>query len=158
RDLKPANVLLAACGLGGDSPNERQPAVNPKIADFGLAKVVRADGGFTRTGVVMGTPGFMAPEQAAGDPRRIGPAADTYALGAILLQLLTGRPPFQAVTPVETVLQLLEHEPPSVSKFRPDVPRDLAVICTRCLRKEPHERYSTCDALAEDLKRFLNGE
>ena len=129
----------------------------PKIADFGLAKILKGAAGRTRSGIVVGTPSYMAPEQAAGQTAAIGPACDVYALGAILYELLTGRPPFKAATVVETLRQVLEEEPPPPSRLLPRVPRDLETICLKCLRKEPHQRYASARELAADLRRFLDG-
>ncbi len=136
-------------------------AVNllPKITDFGLAKLLTegpADGP-TQSGAVVGTPGYMAPEQAAGHQHQVGPAVDVYALGAILYECLTGRPPFQAPTTLETLLQVMHDEPVSISRLQPHVPRDLATIAMRCLEKQPVKRYASARDLADDLARFLSG-
>jgi tRNA A-37 threonylcarbamoyl transferase component Bud32 len=140
RDLKPANVLL---GLDGQA----------KVSDFGLAKHERPD--LTATGEVLGTPSYMAPEQAAG---RGGPAADIYALGALLYELLTGRPPFRAATVLETLEQVRKQEPVPPARLQPGLPRDLETIALKCLHKEPTRRYARAVDLAEDLRRFLAGE
>jgi WD40 repeat protein len=164
RDLKPANVLLAFSReprASADPALARGSRLNdgvPKITDFGLAKRLEAAEGPTRTGDVMGTPSYMAPEQAGGVTRKIGPAADVYSLGAILYELLTGRPPFRAASPMETVLQVLKEDPVPLSRLRHKAPRDLDTICRKCLQKEPHKRYASAEALAEDLRRFLQGE
>jgi WD40 repeat protein len=129
----------------------------PKITDFGLAKRLD-EAGNTQTGQVLGTPSYMAPEQARGQNKTIGPAADVYAIGAVLYQLLTGRPPFQGVTSVETIVQVLHEEPVPPRRLQPRVPRDLETICLKCLAKDPRHRYASALDLAEDLRRFRAGE
>ncbi len=145
RDLKPANVLLTADGT-------------LKITDFGLAKRLDDDSGQTKSGAILGTPSYMAPEQAQGRLQDIGPATDVYALGAILYELLTGRPPFRAATALDTVLQVLSVEPVPPTQLQPGVPRDLETVCLKCLHKEPKKRYGSALELAEDLGRFGRGE
>jgi WD40 repeat protein len=144
-DLKPANVLLTDDGVA-------------KIADFGLARLLDRQTGQTVTGEFSGTPSYMAPEQASGDRRALGPGVDIHALGAILYEMLTGRPPFRAETALQTVQQLLSQEPLPPEQLHPGVPRDLATICLKCLEKEPAKRYASAAALAEDLGRFLTGK
>jgi WD40 repeat protein len=144
RDLKPANVLVDGDGT-------------LKITDFGLAKQLDAPGQ-TASNAVMGTPSYMAPEQAGGQSRLVGPAADVYALGAIFYKLLTGRPPFQGPTTMEVLMQVVSAEPVPPRRLRPGVPRDLETICLTCLAKVPQERYADALALAEDLHRFRGGE
>ena len=142
RDLKPQNILVAADGT-------------LKITDFGLAKRLDEEGR-TATGAVLGTPGYMAPEQARGRANEIGPAVDVYALGAILYQMLTGRPPFRGESAVDVVMQVLTVDPTPPRQLRLDVPRDLETICLTCMAKEARRRYPTAGALAEDLRRFLD--
>jgi serine/threonine-protein kinase len=144
RDLKPGNILLTIDGT-------------PKITDFGLARRLDGETALTRTGIAVGTPSYMAPEQARGD-KLIGLAVDVYALGAILYELLTGRPPFLAETAAETIHQVITQDPVPPSRLNSTVPRDLATICLNCLHKDPGRRYVTAGALAEDLHRFLRGE
>jgi predicted Ser/Thr protein kinase len=143
RDLKPANVLLADDGT-------------PKIADFGLAKLLGADSGQTRTGAVVGTPSYMAPEQAEG--KEVGTAADVYALGAILYECLTGRPPFQSDSAIQTLQQVCGQDPVPPARLNPNVPADLETVCLKCLEKEPANRYASASELADDLRRVLAGE
>jgi tetratricopeptide (TPR) repeat protein/predicted Ser/Thr protein kinase len=145
RDLKPGNVLLTPDGT-------------PKITDFGLAKRLEDDSGQTRTGMVMGTPSYMAPEQAAGRIHDIGPPTDIWALGAILYELLTGRPPFTGESAVAVVHAVLNSEVVSLSRVAHQIPRDLETICLKCLEKGPQRRYSSALALAHDLERFRAGE
>ena len=145
RDLKPANVLLAADGT-------------PKIGDFGLAKQLDSGAGPTRSGDILGTPSYMAPEQAGGMTRQVTPLIDVYALGAILYEMLTGRPPFLADDPIRTVMQVLGAEPVPPRRLQPGVPLDLETICLKCLEKRPDKRYKSAEALAEDLQRFLDGK
>ncbi len=141
RDLKPANILLTSDGI-------------PKITDFGLAKQLNSHDCQTQSGAVLGTPSYMAPEQAQGKAREVGPAADVYALGAILYDLLTGRPPFQAATVWETITQVTSLEPTPPSRLQGQVPGRLEAICLKCLQKDPQKRYTSAESLADDLRQF----
>ena len=145
RDLKPQNVLIDA-------------ADQPRITDFGLAKFMNDDSRITQSGMVMGSPSYMPPEQATGRHGDIGPASDVYSLGAMLYEFLTGRPPFRAATALATLRQVMEVEPAAPRKLKADVPLDLETICLKCLEKTPAARYPTARALAEELDRFLKGE
>src|SRR5262249_59171232 len=127
-DLKPSNILLTADGT-------------PKLTDFGLARQLERAVGLTQSGAPVGTPGYMAPEQAQGKSRDIGPMVDVYALGAILYELLTGRPPFRSETAAETVQQVIHQDPAPPSRLNASVPRDLETVCLKCLRKAPGRRY-----------------
>jgi serine/threonine protein kinase len=178
RDLKPANVLIMEeCGRGKGKPTPHERAVElvkalagtaeehsaevtpvtPKVTDFGLAKKLD-QAGQTQSGAILGTPSYMAPEQAGGRGKEVGPAADVYALGAILYELLTGRPPFRAATTFDTLMQVIHDEPVPPTQLQPRTPRDLETICLKCLQKDPRRRYETAEELADDLRRFLTGE
>jgi serine/threonine protein kinase len=161
RDLKPANVLLAPAsggGPGGGRP-PAEPGANwvPKITDFGLAKRLEGSSGRTSDGSILGTPSYMAPEQAEGRVRELGPASDVYSLGAILYDLLAGRPPFHGETVMDTLQQVIKSDPVPPVQLQPGVPRDLQIIALKCLEKEPRKRYPDAGALARDLRRFLDG-
>jgi serine/threonine protein kinase len=145
RDLKPDNVLLTGSGVC-------------KITDFGLAKQLDSESVKTQSDAIIGTPSYMAPEQASGKIRDIGPLSDVYALGAILYECLTGRPPFKAATAMDTLVQVRTEDPVPPRRLQPKLPRDLETICLKCLEKQPRQRYASAAALADDLKRFVNHE
>jgi WD40 repeat protein len=171
RDLKPANVLLSAesgagnAELNREPPTPQSPLRTPKITDFGLVKFIDPSGtplaessDQTTSGAVLGTPAYMAPEQATGQIGRIGPATDIHALGVILYEMLTGRPPYLGFTSTETLWQVAFVDPTPVRRLQPHVSRDLETICLKCLEKEPARRYASALALAEDLQRYLSGK
>lgn len=150
RDLKPGNILLTNDGT-------------PKIADFGLVKRFEkdaddAESALTQTGEVLGTPSYMAPEQAAGLNSQIGPATDIYSLGAILYELIAGRPPFSGTTVMQTLMRVIQEDPVEPIRLQSTIPKDLQTICLTCLRKDPQKRYTSAELLANDLRAFLSGE
>ncbi len=170
RDLKPSNILLqVGCELGAAGSQNgcslsslptahcSLPAPTPKVSDFGLAKKIDSTASLTRTGAVVGTPSYMSPEQAAGR-KELTPAADVYSLGAVLYELLTGRPPFQAAHPLDTLLLVLEQEPVPPRYLNPTVDRELELICLKCLQKPAELRYPTAAALAADLEAYAAGQ
>jgi WD40 repeat protein/serine/threonine protein kinase len=164
RDLKPSNILLSPVPPSSAPPGDCiwLPDVDcpliPRVTDFGLAKFAAGDQSQTQTGDLLGTPSYMAPEQADGRLGPIGPATEVYALGVVLYEVVTGRRPFWAETAVETLLQVKTCEPVRPSRLRPELPRDLETICLKCLHKEPEKRYPTAEALWQDLDRFLKGK
>jgi WD40 repeat protein len=166
RDLKPANILLSTKDEGpstkpddaGASSSVPGPSYLPKISDFGLAKRLDEGSGQTQSGEILGTPSYMAPEQAAGRTKEIGAVTDIYALGAILYELLTGRPPFRGETAFDTVILVAQQEPVPPRVLQPKVPRDLETICLKCLHKAAAQRYPSARDLAADLERFLDGQ
>lgn len=145
RDLKPGNVLLDRDG-------------EPYVTDFGLAKVLASDSQHTATGIITGTPAYMSPEQAAGQQESVGPTSDVYSLGVILYELLTGRPPFREDNPLDTLVQVIEREPPLPRRLNPKIPVELELICLKCLEKQPQDRYASAADLADDLERYGRGE
>jgi serine/threonine-protein kinase len=145
RDLKPSNILIDAVG-------------EPHVSDFGLAKRLEGDASVTHTGAILGTPCYMSPEQAAGSRGDVGPTSDVWSLGAILYQMLTGRPPFQAATPMDTLLAVLESDPPVPRSLERGVDRDLEMIALKSLQKPQDLRYASAADLAADLRSFLAGE
>jgi tetratricopeptide (TPR) repeat protein/tRNA A-37 threonylcarbamoyl transferase component Bud32 len=164
RDLKPSNILLVSGRVVSGEWSEDSPLtthhspLTPKITDFGLAKYQDAGHSLTATGGILGTPSYMAPEQASGHGKEVGPAADVYALGAILYEALTGRPPFLGATPLDTLRQVLNEEPVPPTRLQPTVPRALEVVCLKCLEKKPERRYASAADLAADVRRHLEGQ
>lgn len=156
RDIKPGNILLQP--NSDNSQSKRLSDYTPKIADFGLAKLRESTEVATCTGAMLGTPAYMAPEQAAGKTSEIGPVTDVYSLGAILFELLTGQPPLRGESDIDTLRRIVSDEPPLVRIARPRVPRDLEAICLKCLEKRPSQRYPSAAALASDLQSFLEGK
>ncbi len=179
RDLKPANILLARASAARQGSSTTLDAKNsakggrashsgsnystdldwiPKVSDFGLAKQLNAASELTGTGQILGTPSYMPPEQAEGDNAAVGALSDVYSLGAILYRTLTGRPPFQSSSPMETILQLLHQDPVSPRQLNSSIPIELETICLKCLQKVPAKRYSSARELAEDLQRWMQGD
>jgi hypothetical protein len=157
RDLKPGNVLLAP-RQNADASNRPGDDWTPQVADFGLARLADSAVEQTRSGAILGTPAYMAPEQASGRGGGAGPQVDIYGLGAILYFLLTGRPPFEGETPMAILQAVAVKDPPAPSKLREDLPADLEAICLKCLEKDPHRRYANATELTADLQRYLDAE
>ena len=167
RDLKPSNILLAPrsdgshvrqnVGQTDGHPHSGECGYAPRITDFGLAKVTHADHSLTETGQILGTPSYMPPEQASGLTHIVGPAADIYSLGGVLYACLTGRPPFQAASVLDTVKQVLERDPVSLRDLNAAIPQDLETICLKCLEKSIPRCYPTAKAIADELQRYLDG-
>lgn len=172
RDLKPANILLAPAkpqqsnqataipNLEGDDSNAEDSETErllAKISDFGLARFLTDDNRQTRSGYAIGTPSYMAPEQTSGRPESIGTPADIYGLGTVLYEMLTGRPPFDGESVIQTVMMVRRDQPVAPSQINPHVPRDLETICLKCLEKEPKHRFASAAELSRDLKRYLTG-
>jgi serine/threonine-protein kinase len=166
RDLKPANILLANgdAKSGHDTPSAGSFDIAPRqsffpyVTDFGLVKMLEGRSDLTCTGAIVGTPSYMAPEQAAGHNLEVGPLSDVYSLGAILYEMLTGRPPFREATPFDTLVQVIESEPTLPHELNAKVPRELELVCLKALDKKPELRYASASALADDIERFLRGE
>jgi eukaryotic-like serine/threonine-protein kinase len=158
RDIKPSNILLQSSAKAESNSNEDDFQFIPRVTDFGLAKILDEIGTETGTGLPLGSPSYMSPEQAEGRSSAMGPSTDVYALGAILYELLAGRPPFRGSSILEILDQVRSVEPEPLSRHRSALPRDLETICLRCLRKVSSDRYPTASALADDLRRFLAGE
>ena len=167
RDLKPANILISesesATIAKEEVPANRVGMGDPKtaiakVADFGLAKQLFGVQDLTASGMAIGTPNYMAPENALGNAKQMGLRSDIFSLGAILYEMLTGKPPFLAETPVQTMMKVVHEEPEAISRLQPNVPRDLTTICYRCLEKDPARRYPNAKALADDLHRFRAGK
>jgi serine/threonine protein kinase len=145
RDIKPSNILIDGKGT-------------PYVTDFGLAKILTGDSQHTASGAIVGTPCYMSPEQAGGKSKHVGPKSDVYGLGAVLYECLVGRPPFREETPLDTLVQVIEGEPEEPRSIDPSIPRDLELICMKCLEKSPDSRYESAEALADDLDRWLAGD
>lgn len=164
RDLKPANVLLARRAATNKADSVSPPLAgdglpfDPRVADFGLAKQSSNDSGLTATGQMVGTPNYMSPEQAAGRTGDVGMASDIYSIGAMLYELLTGRPPFRSDTVLETLRQVCEHQPAPPRLLNAAIPIDIETICLRCLEKDPRQRYASAQEVADELGRFLAGD